>query len=216
MKSGMVVAIAALGALAMGGCAKPKPGSLYAYQQKNTKYRALHTETMMRPDQKIVTKNIEKVQVRFKDDWGFKRKYDALIGPNPNEVEAVAIYKNPIGRWAAEAGWIYASGECPYVETTLVEATAHGTEVTIIVQIEGTKHRVYLLNISGGEWVEFRSPPGVGPWVPWYASEFSSDDYSYIEVDSAPPHTGPFGANGALTGFVNYVVSMSTLAEVPP
>ena len=220
MNSRMVVAIAALGALAMGGCAKPKPGDLAKQQDKYTKYRAIHKETMLRPGPKIVTKNIERLEVRYKGKYGFKREYDALVGPNPDEVEAIASYKNPAGRMVAEAGWIYASGECPYVETTLVEATAHGTDVTIIVQIDMDSagnpiHRVYLLNISGSEWAEVRIPPQSGTWYQWYASAHSSSGgYSYVEVQGVN-HTGPSGAN-TLNPFLSYVVETATLAGVSP
>jgi hypothetical protein len=206
---------------------------------KNNRYRAIRLETMLRPGPKIETKHIERLEVRFKKRNGSKGKFDVLMGPYPfndPSAEAKAKYKNPIGRMVCEAGWIYASGECPYVETNLVEATAHGT--TIIVQIDSTTpgttiHRVYLLNASGQEKVKVtpRNEPGVPPPPPpisWNASDYPDDD-SYLDVYPGIPATpgnpgtpitvsGPYAlpSGNPNFGFVEYVVDQAELAEISP
>ena len=213
MKSRLIVATAVLGGLGTGA------GCQGDYLTGNTKYRAIRMDTLLRKEENIGSKHIERLEVRYKNKYGGKRKYDVLIGPYPYTgavSPAEAWYNNPVGRIVSGAGWVYAYGECPYVETTLVEATAHGSNAAIISQIDGAKHRIFLLNVSGSE-VATVTPVGGNPFS-WNASAFPGDD-SFVVAQPGQPLAGPYGVNGAgnaIIEFVDYVVEQATAAEVPP
>lgn len=212
MKSRMVAVTLLLGSLGMCGCFSED------YLTGNTKYRAIRMDTLLRKEENIGSKHIERLEVRYKNKYGGKRKFDALIGPYPYTgavSPAEAWYNNPVGRIVSGAGWVYAYGECPYVETTLVEATAHGSNAAIISQIDGAKHRIYLLNITGHE-VATVTKVGFAP-VSWNASQFTG--HSYVEAqavgDLSPP--APVSGGGVdIIEFVQYVIDQAEAAEVPP
>lgn len=120
--------------------------------------RAILLETVVRPNQELRSKNFQRLQVRF-HQTGRSLFYDVLIGPYPYNVtppavvpDAVAKYVNAIPRFILMDGWICMAGECPYVEAELVDATAHGSNATIVTQVDGTIERVFLLRRTGNEW----------------------------------------------------------------
>ncbi len=137
--------------------------------------RAIVTDVMLRPMEKLESTNFQRVQV-FKTasrDLAF----DALIGPHPYVGDPVppakAKFLHSEPRVALEAGWVYAAGDCPYVEGGLVDATAGGSRATMIVWINEVNNDVYLflLKKTGTEWakVTLRSDP----------SKFKQWDFKY-------------------------------------
>lgn len=161
MKGRLIVKLLILGAVGWG-CNKT-PGEHALVDRKGP--RAIVTDVMLLPKEMLVSKNFQRVQV-FKEA-SYDLAFDSLIGPHPytgsSIPDARAWFEHSEPRIHLEAGWVYAAGDCPYVEGGLVDATAHGSRATIIVWINESNGDVYtfLLNKTGSEWakVSLRSDP---------------------------------------------------------
>ncbi len=192
------------------GCAAPPP----VLDSVKEHPRALITGILLRPGEEIRTRNIFRGQIRYR--MGNRDKYvDMLLGPYPYTAavtDAVAWYDNPVPRVFCEAGWCLLAGDWPLAQSALVDATADGC--TIILQIDGPIHRVYLLRKTGRETgtVTLRANDSIKQvWV--------ADQDRYVQVDPVIPNviTPPAPVSTAavpIQNFVAYVKARASEAEV--
>lgn len=196
-----------LGTLGMSGCLggfpAPPPGI-------KTSPRAILTGVIVRPHQEIKSSYFHRYKVKFNLDK-VPKEFDALIGPYPYNVsplpDFVAQYRNPIPRIYLASGYVYEAGECPSAETDLVDATAHGTNATMITQVDGTTHRVFLIRKTGTEQATV-TLKGVSPTVQIVMNANTTTSDQYVEaLPGAPPTlSGPFNVAGSSqSGFVTEV-----------
>jgi hypothetical protein len=133
-------------------------------------------------------------------------RWRAMVGPNPAEASVTYTLKQTLpGLELNTSGWIWASGRWSYVGTSQVWVTASGTDC--IVQVEGTKHRVFLLK----GWITVKNlPPEPEPLI-------MRDANTYIEVELGatelpdpkpiPPAPDPLGV------FVAYVTGTARVGS---
>jgi len=202
----------------MGGCIYPPPP--YEFVEA-TNPRAILLETVIRPNEEIRSKNFQRLEVRFRKNR-IPYKYEVLIGPFPYKVippavvpDAVARYRNLIPLFSLEQGWICLAGECPYAETELVIATGHGSNVTMVVWIDGTTHRVFLLRRTGREvaTVTLKGQPINSDT----RKEWTADVDRFVEAyPGAPPTlTAPLAVSSAAPEIRQFVADMNQfMAEV--
>ncbi|HKQ49587.1 MAG TPA: hypothetical protein VJZ71_16055 [Phycisphaerae bacterium] len=193
-----------LGMLGMVGCLggfpPPPPGI-------KTSPRAILTGVIVRPHQEIKSNYFHRYKVKFNLDK-VPSEFDALIGPYPYNVsplpDFVAQYRNPIPRIYIASGYVYEAGECPSAETDLVDATAHGSNATMITQVDGAIHRVFLVRKITGTEQATVTLKGVSPTVQIIMNASTTMADQYVEAMlPGPTLTGPHNVAGSgQAGFV--------------
>lgn len=232
MKSRWVVMALAVVVMGMSGCFWPSHGMTGSLKPphagKSTKRknpRALVTDILLLPKQKIVSKQLQRVE--FYKGRSRALAFDALIGPYPYRTDddpntdgpdAVAYFDHSRAELYLLAGWVIAAGESTVVEAELVEATGvGGSNATIIVWIHPTGDvYLFLLRKTGSEraTLSLRSDPSKYKTWNFEAPYEKTERFVVFHPPATFEDPRPIDDIPALREFVTDVMSFASDAEI--
>lgn len=156
--------------------------------------------------QVIETEHTIKITVRYMEG-GTQKEAHALLGPNPGQPKGKGWFEQSTLTFWLVTGWVYLSN-WPMAETDRVTAGAEGT--TMVVQIDGSTHRVYLPWKDAGSTVTVTlKDSGKPPKVLTNAGDYTQ--HSLGSADLTDPAAVP---PGPIADFLADVKTMATAAGV--